>query len=154
MNGAVHDPHTYKRTPITELLNPVASSTFDHSLPYPTLPYSNGHHYDPSTTYTHHPMPPPPNTFTNGGTAYKLNPASWDGTDYHRQRVDHMPPPGAHSEYYTHSSRAHEEGFSEPSVWPSPSGRLDSLSPHGGSPTRTQSSHSDERTCECSLLRC
>ena len=161
MNGAVHDPHAHKRTSITQLLNPVASSTVDHSLPHPSSPYSNGHHYPPTTAYTHPSMPPPPNRTANSGTAYKLNPASWDGTDHDRQRVDHMSPPrgyapspAAYSEYHNHLSRTHEEGFSEPSVWPSPSGRLDGLPPYGGSPTITQSSYSDERTCECPLLRC
>ncbi len=92
------------------------------------------------------------------GTAYKLNPASWDGADHDRQRVDHMPSPrgfapgavpspGAYQEYHAHLSRTHEDGFSEPSVWPSPTGRLDGL-PAYASPTITQSSYSDERTCE------
>lgn len=154
MSGAVHDPHAHKRSSITELLNPIASSAIDHTLSHQSPPYSNGHHYV-QTSYTHPPMPPPPNHRTaNGGTAFKLNPASWDGTDHDRQRVDHMPPPrgyapspSAYSEYHTHLSRTHEEGFSEPSVWPSPSGRLDALPPYG-SPTITQSSYSDERTCE------
>jgi len=153
MNGAVHDPHAHKRTSINELLNPVASSAIDHGLSHQSPPYSNGHHFAPTTPYTHPPMPPPPNHRTaNGGTAYKLNPASWDGADHDRQRVEHMPPPrgyvpspGAYPEYHTHLSRTHEEGFSEPSVWPSPTGRLDGLTPYG-SPTITQSSYSDERT--------
>lgn len=164
MNGSVHDPHAHKRTSINELLNPVASSTaIDHGLSHQSPSYSNGH-YPQGTTYTHPPMPPPPHHRTANGTAYKLNPASWDGTDHGRQqRVDHMPPPrgyapgavpspGAYSEYHTHLSRTHEEGFPESSsVWPSSSGRLDAL-PSYGSPTITQSSYSDERTCECPLL--
>ena len=163
MSGAVHDPHAHKRTSINELLNPVASSAsaIDHGLPHPSPPFLNGHHYAATTPYTHPPMPPPPNHRTaNGGTAYKLNPASWDGADHDRQRIDHMPPPrgyapspGAYPEYHAHLSRTHEEGF-EPSVWASPTGRLDVVSPAFGSPTMTQSSYSDERTCECSLIWC
>ncbi|KAI0002943.1 hypothetical protein BJV74DRAFT_814326 [Russula compacta] len=157
MNGSIQDPHAHKRTSINELLNPVASSSaIDHGLSHQSPSYSNGH-YAQGTTYTHPPMPPPHHRAANG-TAYKLNPASWDGTDHGRQqRVDHMPPPrgyapgavpspGAYSEYHTHLSRTHEEGFSESSsVWPSSSGRLDAL-PSYGSPTITQSSYSDERT--------
>jgi len=60
-------------------------------------------------------------------------------------------PPGAYPEYHPHLARTHEEGFPEPPVWPSPSGRLESLPPYG-SPTITQSSYSDERTCECPLI--
>ncbi|KAH9963231.1 hypothetical protein BC827DRAFT_1194282 [Russula dissimulans] len=156
MNGAVHDPHAHKRTSINELLNPVASSAIDQGLPHQSPSYSNGH-YAQSTPYTHPPMPPPPHHHRpTNGTAYKLNPASWDGADHERQRVEHMPPPrgyapgavsppGAYPEYHPHLSRTHEEGFSDPPVWPSPSGRLESLPPYG-SPTITQSSYSDERT--------
>jgi lysine-specific demethylase 3 len=157
MNGSVHDPHAHKRTSINELLNPVASSTvIDHGLPPQTSSYPNGH-YAQNTTYTHHPtMPPPPHHRTPNGTAYKLNPASWDGADHDRPRVDHMPSPrgfapgvlhspGAYQEYHTHLSRTHEDGFSEPSaVWSSPNGL-----PTYASPTITHSSYSDERTCEC-----
>ena len=162
MNGSVHDPHAHKRTSINELLNPVASSTaIDHGLPPQTSSYSNGH-YAQNTPYTHPAMPPPPHHRTPNGTAYKLNPASWDGADHERQRVDHMSSPrgfapgvlhspGAYQEYHAHLSRTHEDGFSEPSaVWSSPTGRLDGL-PTYASPTITHSSYSDERTCECSL---
>ena len=161
MNGTVHDPHAHKRTSINELLNPIASSAIDHGLPHQSPSYPNGH-YAPSTPYTHPPMPPPPHHRAPNGTTFKLNPASWDGTDHDRQRVEHMHSPrgfapgavhspGAYQEYHAHLSRAHEDGFSEPSVWPSPAGRLDAL-PAYASPTITQSSYSDERTCECSLV--
>ena len=160
MNGTVHDPHAHKRTSINELLNPIASSAIDHGLPHQSPSYPNGH-YAPSTPYTHPPMPPPPHHRAPNGTTFKLNPASWDGTDHDRQRVEHMHSPrgfapgavhspGAYQEYHAHLSRAHEDGFSEPSVWPSPAGRLEAL-PAYASPTITQSSYSDERTCECSL---
>ncbi|KAI0301852.1 hypothetical protein B0F90DRAFT_1809951 [Multifurca ochricompacta] len=155
MNGSVHDPHANKRTSINELLNPVASSSpIDHNLSHQSSSYSNGH-YPQSTTYTHPSMPPPPHHRPANGTAYKLNPASWDGADHDRQRVEYMPPPrgytqavpppGVYPEYHPHVPRAHEEGFSESSVWPSPSGRLETLSSYG-SPTITPS-YSDERTC-------
>jgi len=160
MNGSVHDPHAHKRTSINELLNPIASSAINHGLSHQPSPYSNGH-YAQSTTYTHPPMPPPPHHRTPNGTAYKLNPASWDGADHDRQRVDHMHsprgfappgavPPGAYQGYHAHLSQTHEDGFSEPSAWPSPAGRMEAL-PAYASPTITQSSYSDERTCECSL---
>ncbi|KAF8485068.1 hypothetical protein DFH94DRAFT_718040 [Russula ochroleuca] len=155
MNGSVHDPHAHKRTSINELLNPIASSAIDHGLSHQPSPYSNGH-YAQSTTYTHPPMPPPPHHRTPNGTAYKLNPASWDGADHDRQRVDHMHsprgfappgavPPGAYQGYHAHLSQTHEDGFSEPSAWPSPAGRMEAL-PAYASPTITQSSYSDERT--------
>ncbi len=159
MNGSVHDPHAHKRTSINELLNPVSSSTaIDHGIPHQPSSYSNGH-YAQSTTYPHPHMPPTPHHRATNGAAYKLNPASWDGADHDRQRIDHMPSPrglvpgtvpspGAYQEYHAHLSRTHEDGFPEPSVWPSPTGRLDGL-PAYASPTITQSSYSDERTCEC-----
>ena len=160
MNGSVHDPHAHKRTSINELLNPVASSTaIDHGLASQSPSYSNGH-YAQNSPYTHPTMQPPPHHRTANGAAYKLNPASWDGADHDRQRIDHMPSPrgfapgvlpspGAYQEYHAHLSRTHEDGFSEPSaVWPSPTGRLDGL-PAYASPTITQTSYSDERTCEC-----
>ncbi|KAI9448348.1 hypothetical protein H4582DRAFT_1900075 [Lactarius indigo] len=146
MNGSVHDAH--KRTSINELLNPVTSSAIDHGLPHQPPSYSNGH-YPQNATYTHPPMPPPPHHRAPNGTAYKLNPASWDGTDHDRQRIDHMsaqrgyapgavPPPGAYPEFHPHVPRTHEDGLSEPSVWSSPPARLE---PGYGSP-----SYSDERT--------
>ncbi len=147
MNGSVHDPHAHKRTSINELLNPVTSSAIDHGLPHQPPSYPNGH-YAQNATY---PMPPPPHHRVANGTAYKLNPASWDGADHDRQRLDHMspqrgyapgavPPPGAYPEFHPHVPRTHEDGLSEPSVWPSPSGRLEA---GYGSP-----SYSDERTCK------
>jgi [histone H3]-dimethyl-L-lysine9 demethylase len=154
MNGSVHDPHAHKRTSINELLNPVASSAINHGIPHQSPPYSNGN-YPQNTSYTHPSMPPPPHHRAANGTAYKLNPASWDGNDHDRQRVEHMPPPrgyapgavpphGLYPEYHSHVPRSQEESFSEPPVWPSPPGRVDSLSTYG-SPTITQS-YSDERT--------
>ena len=64
-------------------------------------------------------MPPILNRrITNSTTAYWLNPASRDGVDYDRNRVDYIPPPrayapslGVYTEYHTHLSRIHEEGF-------------------------------------------
>ena len=54
-----------------------------------------------------------------------------------------------YQEYHYHLSRAHEDKLSESSaVWPSPTGRVGG-SPAYASPTVTQSSYSDERTCEC-----
>ncbi|KAI0269299.1 hypothetical protein BC834DRAFT_820114 [Gloeopeniophorella convolvens] len=154
MNGTVHDPHGHKRTSINELLNPVASSAIDHGLPHQPSSYSNGH-YSTSTSYTHPPMPPPPHHGPANGVAYKLNPASWDGADQDRRRVDHMaqprgyahgavPPPAMYQDYSAHGSRPHEESFSEHPSWHSPTGRHETLTGYG-SPTITQS-YSDERT--------
>src|SRR5712672_38648 len=113
MNVSVHNPHAPKRTSINELLNPVASSNaIDHGLPAQTSPYSNGHYAQNTTTYTYPTMPPHPHHRTANGTAYKLNPASWDGADHDRQRVDHMPSlrrfaaPGA-----LHSSGACQDNY-------------------------------------------
>jgi len=88
------------------------------------------------------------------GTAYKLNPASWDGADHDRQRVDHTPSPrgfapgavsspGAYQEYHTHLSRTHGDGFSEPFVWSSPTGRLG---------RRKQVNHRESRWFTCLRL--
>ena len=156
MNGPLHDPHAHKRTSITELLNPVtSSSTIDHGIPHPPSSYANGH-YAQNATYTHPPMPPPPHHRVVNGT-YKLNPASWgDGADHDRQRLDNMPlqrgyapgavPPGAYPDFHSHVPRTHEDGLSESSVsvWPSPSARLDA---GYGSP-----SYSDERTSKLSPM--
>ena len=148
--GSLNDPHAHKRTSINELLNPVTSSSeIDQGLPHqPT--YLNGH-YTQNPTYTHPPMLPPSHHRVANGTAYKLNPASWDGADHDRQRFDNMPsqrgyahgstPQGAYLEFPSHVPRTHEDGLSETSVpvWPSP-GRLEATY---GSPT-----YSDERTCK------
>ncbi len=152
MNGPMPDPHAHKRSSISELLNPVASSSvIDHGLPHQPVSYPNGY-YAQNMTYTHPPMPPPSHHRVANGTAYKLNPASWDGAaDHDRQRIDHMrgyapgavPPLGAYPDFHPHVPRAHEDGLPEHPAWPSPSGRPDASY---GSP-----SYSDERTCECLL---
>jgi hypothetical protein len=87
----------------------------------------DGHYYAATTSYPYPPMPPPPNHgAANGGPACKLNPASWDGADHDWQRVYNIPrPPNSYvpcsRAYPEYPSHAHEGGFSEPSVWPSPS---------------------------------
>ncbi|KAH9978099.1 hypothetical protein BGW80DRAFT_1285791 [Lactifluus volemus] len=151
MNGSVHDPHAHKRTSINELLNPVASSAIDHGIPHQSPPYSNGNHPQ-NTSYTHPSMPPPPHHRAANGTAYKLNPASWDGNDHDRQRVEHMPPPrgyapgavpshGLYPEYHSHVPRSQEESFSDPPVWPSPPGRVDPSIPSDPSASNSSSSY-------------
>jgi hypothetical protein len=163
MNWAGHDPHDHKLTFINELLNPAVSesSATDYGLPHRAR-YSNGQHYcAPTTTYTHPPMSPAPNNRTPiGGTAYKFNLASWDGTNHDGQRVDYMRPPrgnvaslGACSEYHTRLSQTHEDGFSEPSVWYSLSGRLDDENLAGGA-TRSGPFRPGLRFARCMSNRC
>jgi lysine-specific demethylase 3 len=148
MNGSIHDPHAHKRTSINELLSPVTSSAaIDQGLPHQPPSYSNGH-YAQNASYTHPPMLPPSHY---RGTAFKLNPTSWDGADHDRQRLDNISlqrgyapvavPPGAYPEFHSHVPQTQEDGLSEPSVsvWPSP----ERLEAGYGSP-----SYSDERTCK------
>lgn len=151
-------PHPSEQTSRNELLNPVASTTaIDHGLLTQIPSHSNGHYAQD----THPTMPPPPHQRTANGTAYNLNPASWDGTD--RPMVGHMHsprgfapgalhPPGTYQEYHAHLSRTHDDGFSEPSaIWSTPSGPPygSAVYPSYPSPIIVPSSYSDERTCEC-----
>ena len=107
-------------------------------------------------------MPPPPShRTTNGGTTYKLNPASWDGADHDTQMVDHMSPPGDYA--------ARLVGVHIPNIMHTYLGLMRKVSPNllfglvrlGFSMSRllsalqlTQSLYSDERTCEVSLICC
>jgi hypothetical protein len=157
MNGSEHNPHAHKQTSINALFNPVASSnSIDDGLPPQNSLYYG--HYE---QYTHPTMPPHPHRTANG-TAYKVGPACWEGADHDRRMVDRMPSrgfaangaldsSGACHDNYAPLSRTHEDGFFKSSVWSSPSGHLDGV-PACASSTITQSSYSDERMCECSLI--
>ena len=156
MSGSVPGLHAYKQTSTNEPFNPIASSSIDHGL---SSFYPNGH-YAPSAMYTHSPMPPPPRHTATNGTAYRLNPASWYGTNHNRQRVDHLPPPrtfasgavhssGAYKEYHAHS-QMHEDGLSEPPVWSNPTGRMDASLAYSAYPFPA-TSRSNGRTCEYSI---
>ena len=167
MNGSVHSLYAHKQTPTNGLLNPIASSAIDHGLSHQSSPYGPypNCHYAPSTTYAH-PIPPPHHSATNGtaATAYRLNPAGWDGATHDKQRVDHMPPrgfapgavhsPGLNQEYHAHLSRANEDGSFERPVWYGPAAeaavRMDTSLAHPF-PSISRSSYSDERSCEYPL---
>ena len=149
IDGSVHDPHAlahaHKRTSINEPVGPISlSSVTEHDLSHQSSSYSNGH-YAQSTTYTHSLMPPPHNRATNS-TAYR-QPPTWDRYLPSPHDSGVVPSLRNYQEYPAHLSRTHGDGFSGPSIWSSPAGRLDAY----GSPTITQSSYPAKRTCECFL---
>jgi hypothetical protein len=152
MNGSVLDPHAHKQTSINELLKPTTSSSvIVDDLPHQSSSYPNGH-YAQSMTCTQPPMQSRPCRRDTSGTAYKNNPASWGEVDHdilspRSFALGAVPSQNAH-QAHAYLPRTHEDGFSKPSVWSSPAGRMDAY----GSPTITQSSYQAERTCECSLL--
>ncbi|KAH9994847.1 hypothetical protein BJV77DRAFT_1066573 [Russula vinacea] len=144
IDGSVHDPHAlahaHKRTSINEPVGPISlSSVTEHDLSHQSSSYSNGH-YAQSTTYTHSLMPPPHNRATNS-TAYR-QPPTWDRYLPSPHDSGVVPSLRNYQEYPAHLSRTHGDGFSGPSIWSSPAGRLDAY----GSPTITQSSYPAKRT--------